>query len=166
MRIRPVTEADLPVIRAWMRETHGAPIWSEAGYAGLLAVPSTDQRKLRKAWAAEEGQSGITGFVVATALRIPGMSAECEIEFLLVPPQARRQGIGRTLVQAVIAWARDMEAQEIWLEVRESNAGALHLYERCGFVVTGRRPGYYADPTGDAVLMRCRISYVPGDAPV
>jgi ribosomal protein S18 acetylase RimI-like enzyme len=170
MRIRPLTEEDRPVIRAWMRDTPRAPIWGEADFGGLVTIPSAEERKLRKAWAADEVESGIAGFAVATALCIPGTPAECELEFVLVSPQARRQGIGRILVQTAIAWARELGAQEIWLEVRESNAGALRLYERCGFVVAGRRPqyypGHYADPPEDAVLMRCRISYVPEDAPV
>jgi [ribosomal protein S18]-alanine N-acetyltransferase len=166
MRIRPLTEGDLPVIRGWMRQTPQAPIWSEADFAGLVPIPSIDQPKLRKAWAADEGESGIAGFAVATALCIPGTPAECELEFVLVPSQARRQGVGRMLVQTVIVWARELGAQEIWLEVRESNAIALQLYERCGFVVAGRRPRYYVNPVEDAVLMRCRISYVPEDAPV
>jgi ribosomal protein S18 acetylase RimI-like enzyme len=70
------------------------------------------------------------------------------------------------LVHTVLAWARDLGANEIRLEVRESNAPALRLYEACGFVVAGRRAGYYADPAEAAVLMRRQISYVPGDAPV
>jgi ribosomal-protein-alanine N-acetyltransferase len=74
------------------------------------------------------------------------------------------------LVETVLAWARDLGAQEVWLEARESNAAALRLYARCGFVVAGRRPAYYANPAEDAVLMRCRISHVhptrPYEAPV
>lgn len=164
MRIRALAEADLPVIRAWMRDTPQAPVWSDADFAGLFAVPSADQRRRRRAWAAEDRQSAISGFAVAAALCIPDTPAECELEFVLVPPQARGQGIGRTLVETVLAWARDLGAQEIWLEVRESNATALRLYAQCGFVVAGCRPAYYANPAEDAVLMRCRISYVSGDA--
>jgi ribosomal-protein-alanine N-acetyltransferase len=174
MRIRPniraLIEADLPVIRAWMRDAPQAPAWSDADFAELVAIPTSDQRKLRRGWAAEEGHSGIAGFVVATALCIPHAAAESELEFVLVPPQARRQGIGRMLVEAVLAWARDLGAQEVRLEVRESNATALRLYAQCGFVVAGHRPAYYANPVEDAVLMRCRIRYVPttrpDDAPV
>ena len=168
--IRALIEADLPVIRAWMRDASQAPAWSDADLARLVAMPRSDQRKLRKGWVAENGQSGITGFAVASALCIPHEAAECELEFVLVPPQARRQGIGRMLVEAVLAWAHDLGAPEIWLEVRESNATALRLYAQCGFVVAGRRPAYYANPAEDAVLMRGRISYVPPthpyDAPV
>jgi ribosomal-protein-alanine N-acetyltransferase len=70
------------------------------------------------------------------------------------------------LVQTVLAWARDQGAKEIWLEMRESNMRAIGLYQRCGFTTAGRRPGYYVDPTEDALLMRCRIECGSGDAPV
>jgi ribosomal-protein-alanine N-acetyltransferase len=170
MRIRALTEEDLPVVQSWMRDTPHAPVWSDADLAGLVTPPSPDQRRIREAWAAEDDHSAMIGFAVATALGIPGSPAECELEFVLVPAQTRRQGIGRALVQAILAWARHHGAQEVWLEVRESNAAALRLYEQCGFAIAGRRPryypGYYADPAEDAVLMRCRISYVPPDAPV
>ena len=166
MQIRPLIEADLPLIRAWMRDAPEAPVWSDVDLAGLLAMPPADQRRVRKAWTAEQGRSAKAGFAVATALCIPGMAAECELEFVLAPPETRRQGIGRMLIDTVVAWARDLGASEIRLEVRESNAPALRLYEACGFVVAGRRPGYYADPAEDAVLMRRQISDVPGDAPV
>jgi ribosomal-protein-alanine N-acetyltransferase len=170
MRIRALIEGDLPVVQSWMCDTPHAPVWSDADLAGLVTPPAGDQRRIRKAWAAEDDRLAITGFAVATALCISGTPAECELEFVLVPPQARRHGIGRALVQAVLAWARDQAAQEVWLEVRESNATALRLYERSGFAIAGRRPryypGHYADSAEDAVLMRCRISYVPPDAPV
>jgi ribosomal-protein-alanine N-acetyltransferase len=166
MQIRPLNEADLPLIRTWMLDTPEAPVWSDADLAGLLTMPSADQRRVRKVWIAEHGRSAKAGFAVATALCIPGAPAECELEFVLVPPETRRQGVGHLLVDTILAWARDLGASEIRLEVRESNAPALRLYEACGFVVEGRRPGYYADPAEDAVLMRRQLSDVPGDAPV
>ena len=166
MQIRPLVDADLPLIRAWMLDSPESPVWSDADLAGLLTTPPADQRKVRKAWTAEQGRSARSGFAVATALCIPGMPAECELEFVLVPPETRRQGIGRMLIDTVVAWARALGANEVRLEVRESNAPALRLYEACGFVVAGRRAGYYADPAEDAVLMRRQISDVPGDAPV
>jgi ribosomal protein S18 acetylase RimI-like enzyme len=141
-------------------------VWSDDDLAALVRMPSGGERKVRRGWIAEEGQSTVVGFAVAAALCVPGTAAECELEFVLVAPQARRQGIGRTLLQTVFAWASDLGAHEVWLEVRASNTPALRLYEYCGFVVIGRRSGYYVDPSEDAVLMRCRIGYLPGDAPV
>lgn len=157
VRIRPVTVEDLQLIRSWMDESPKAPAWSEDDLAALAQAPSPDQRRLRRGWVAEQTGSGAAGFAVATALNTPGTPPECELEFVLVRPQVRRCGIGGMLIHAVLNWGRDLRAEEIQLEVRESNAGAVQLYERCGFVVKGRRPGYYANPPEDALLMRRRI---------
>ena len=68
MQIRPLVEADLPLIRAWMRDAPEAPVWSDADLAGLSTMPPADQRRVRKAWTAEQGESAKAGFAVATAL--------------------------------------------------------------------------------------------------
>lgn len=44
------------------------------------------------------------------------------------------------------------------LEVRETNTPARRLYESLGFVVTGRRRGYYRDTGEDALIMELTIS--------
>jgi [ribosomal protein S18]-alanine N-acetyltransferase len=170
MRIRPLVQSDLSLVRTWMRDAPEAPIWSDDDLFGLVKVAPRNQRKTRRAWVAEDA-SRLTGFAVATALSIPDTPAEdtpaeCELELVLVPVQARRQGTGSALVHTVLAWARNLGATEVWLELRESNIRALRLYERCGFVVEGRRSGYYVDPSEDAVLMRCRIECGSADAPV
>jgi ribosomal-protein-alanine N-acetyltransferase len=165
MRIRPLLNADLPLVRSWMRAAPEAPAWSEDDLLGSVNAAPGNPRKTRRAWVAED-ESGLAGFAVATALSVPDTPAECELELMLVPAHARRRGIGGMLVQTVLAWARDQGAAEIWLETRESNMRAIGLYQRCGFTTAGRRPGYYVDPTEDALLMRCRIECSSGDAPV
>jgi [ribosomal protein S18]-alanine N-acetyltransferase len=149
-----------------MRDTPEAPAWSDDDLEGIVKAPFAGQRRVRRGWMAEKESGSAMGFIVATALCIPDIPAECELEFVFVSSEARQQGIGRTLVQAVVAWARDLGSEDIWLEVRESNMRALRLYRGCGFTVVGRRPGYYADPPEDAVLMRGRIEHGCGDAPV
>jgi [ribosomal protein S18]-alanine N-acetyltransferase len=167
MRIRPLLEADLPLIRRWMRDTPEAPSWSDHDLARIVEAPSGGERRIRRGWVAEEeSQSAMAGFVVATALSIPGAPAVCELEFVFVATQARGQGTGRTLVRTVLEWAADLGAEEIRLELRASNIRALRLYQRCGFTMAGSRPGYYLDPPEDAVLMRCRIGHGYGDTPV
>jgi ribosomal protein S18 acetylase RimI-like enzyme len=42
----------------------------------------------------------------------------------------------------------------VLLEVRQSNRPARALYLSLGFIETGRRHGYYADPVEDAIQMR------------
>ena len=40
------------------------------------------------------------------------------------------------------------------LEVRASNAPAISLYQKMGFVQVGRRPNYYHNPKEDALILR------------
>lgn len=155
IRIRPMMQEDLGAVRSRMRETSGAPAWSEDDLAAVVQAPAADQRRLHRGWIAEQDESETAGFAIAAALCIPGGAAECELEFIFVEPRARLRGIGGMLVQAVADWTHSLHADAIWLEVRESNTAALRLYERCGFTLAGRRPGYYADPPEDALRM-CR----------
>ena len=56
-----------------------------------------------------------------------------------VAPDARHQGCGRALSDAVIAWAHERRFTDLALWVTEGNKTALALYERQGFALTGRR---------------------------
>jgi len=56
-----------------------------------------------------------------------------------VDPAARARGIGRALAEAVFDWARQRGYRRIGLWVTEGNRPAVALYERLGFVPTGRR---------------------------
>ncbi len=49
IRIRPMVEEDLRLIRAWMNDDAGAPAWSEDDLAAVVKAPSPDQRRLRGA---------------------------------------------------------------------------------------------------------------------
>lgn len=150
-----------------MRDAPEAPAWSDDDLAGIVEAPSANRRRIRRGWVAEvESGAATAGFIVAAALCIPDVPAECELEFVFVSPAARGQGIGCLLVETVFGWARDLGAEEVRLEVRASNAGASKLYQRCGFTIAGHRPGYYAHPTEDAVLMHRRIRDSRADAPV
>jgi GNAT superfamily N-acetyltransferase len=54
-----------------------------------------------------------------------------------VAPAARRQGTGKALVDAVVAWARDIGHPGVRLFVVQGNTAAASLYRRCGFSPTG-----------------------------
>lgn len=161
MHLRSLEPADLPLVLSWMQGAPEAPRWNHAELAGLIvaAEQSTSIGRVRRAWLAErvspEGFEPYqpVGFVVASGIRLPDATAECELEFLFVAPDQRRFGFGRMLVDAVLTWGRELSAQQVWLEVRSSNRAAQSLYRGCGFATTGSRPGYYADPQEDALLM-------------
>lgn len=55
-----------------------------------------------------------------------------------VAPQARGQGVGDRLVQRVLAWARAAGYTRVLLDVGDENVSATRLYERNGFLPTGR----------------------------
>ncbi|MGD1855011.1 MAG: GNAT family N-acetyltransferase [Leptolyngbyaceae cyanobacterium] len=57
---------------------------------------------------------------------------------LWVAPQARRLGVGQTLIDAVVGWARSEGFARLILEVGEGNGSALSLYTRKGFKPTGQ----------------------------
>lgn len=55
------------------------------------------------------------------------------LEDLFVVPEARREGVGRALVQACLERARARGCKRIQLDANERNRGALALYESLGF---------------------------------
>jgi len=69
----------------------------------------------------------------------------------------RRQGIGASLLDAALAEGRRRGAQNMYLEVRESNSAARRLYASRGFEELGRRRGYYKRPVEDAIVLRLEM---------
>lgn len=83
---------------------------------------------------------------------------EGDLANLATAESARRCGVGRRLLEHVLAVACGRGARVIFLEVRESNAAARALYESAGFVDVGRRAKYYARPVEDALILRKELS--------
>jgi ribosomal-protein-alanine N-acetyltransferase len=174
VRFRSGRPEDLAAIVALDRATELAPHWPVAAYATILGPACDDPacdgahaHAVRYLIVAERlGPGGaitdasLAGFAVGWMHpALPhGASAGrvAELEDVVVAVGVRRTGIGRALCAAVLDWCRMQGATEVTLEVRAGNAGALALYERLGFQVTGRRPRYYRDPDDDAVAMVLR----------
>jgi ribosomal-protein-alanine N-acetyltransferase len=110
-------------------------------------------------WVAREDKGHPpAGFLLAWRL-----GGDLEILTVAVDPSQRWAGIGTALVGTATAEARALGCERVLLEVRASNAAALALYRRAGFIEDGLRRGYYSDPTEDAVLMSCPMKV--GEAP-
>src|SRR5262249_4702121 len=99
-----------------------------------------------------QGDRQVEGFVVASLV-----GDDCELENIVVAPRRRRAGWGQRLLAEGIAAARSRNAKRIFLEVRESARPACGLYEKYGFVLVGRRPDYYRNPSEAAVLYRLEL---------
>ncbi len=78
---------------------------------------------------------------------------EAHVVTVAVLPEARRQGVGRLLVHALVGLAESMGMGDATLEVRESNSAARALYRTYGFYEVGRRVRYYEDNGEDALIM-------------
>ena len=83
---------------------------------------------------------------------------QADVMTLGVAPQARGRGVGRAILDALLDWARQAGAAEIFLDVRPSNEGAIALYNSRGFVEIGRRPRYFRNPVEEAVEMRAPLT--------
>lgn len=79
---------------------------------------------------------------------------EADMMNLAVVPDFRKRGIGQLLVAELISHLDDLDVKSLTLEVRESNAAAVSLYEKMGFLQVGLRPNYYQKPREAALILR------------
>ena len=93
-----------------------------------------------------------TGEILTQTENIPD-----EATVMAVLPRFRRTGLGKKLMEAMLAKACELGLETMFLEVRESNAPAIGLYRSFGFEQVGRRPNYYTMPTEAAVLFSAEL---------
>ncbi len=105
--------------------------------------------------AAEWSNGKSTSYLAMDSGRACGMAsglldqtdpARAHLLSMWVAPTHRRAGIGRTLVNAVINWARERDAQTLQLLVTSNNQGAISFYQSLGFALTSYREPYANDP--------------------
>jgi ribosomal protein S18 acetylase RimI-like enzyme len=85
------------------------------------------------------------------------------VQTLATAPAEQGKGLGRRLLDALVAEARRREAGEVLLEVRADNAAAQALYARVGFERIGVRRGYYRPGGTDALVLRLPLRGGAGD---
>jgi ribosomal-protein-alanine acetyltransferase len=152
--LRRAAADDLAAIMAIETTTFPADAWSESTMAAELAGPHGHYLVAE----AEDGR--IDGYA---GLLAPRGSGQADIQTIAVVERARRRGLGRTLMRALLGEARARGAAEVFLEVRADNPGARSLYESLGFVEIAVRPGYYQPDGVDAVIMRLELPEPAGD---
>jgi len=131
--IREIGVGDLPAISAIQAASPEASQWAPEEY---LSYPAS----------VAEAPKQIVGFVVWRELG----AGETEILNLAVDPAWRGRGVGRKLVESAAA----KHLGEVFLEVRESNAGARSFYLSLGFQQVGLRREYYKNPAESAIVMK------------
>lgn len=145
-RIRRMTPADLDHVIEIAQSLQEAPNWPLAAYRKALDESSEPRRV---SLVAEDSETGaVAGFAVACRV-----GRQAELETIAVAAKGQRRGVARRLLAAIAVELKQLQVQEVTLEVRASNHPARALYRSTGFSETGRRPRYYSDPQEDAVLL-------------
>ena len=138
--IADASEALLPQIQRIEQQSFSVP-WTET----MLRIQLQPDSHVFLTAETAEGVVGSVGMMYVLD--------EGYISNVAVRPDCRRQGVAEALLTALEARARALLLRFVTLEVRESNAPAVALYEKCGYRVVGRRKNYYEKPAEDAVLM-------------
>ena len=153
--LRRATLDDLDAIMALETSTFGSDAWSRGsmraelgsrhGYYLVAEVVGRAEREPQHPDAALAGYAGLLA---------PAGSGQGDIQTIAVAPAARRRGLGRALMVALLEEARLRNAVEVFLEVRADNPNAQELYASLGFEQIAVRPQYYQPDGVDAHIMR------------
>lgn len=130
--LRPFAEMNI----AWIREMHTV----EASDQYMYDHPESYMQGRNSIFSAHIGED-IAG---VCALRQDEVG-EFELTKMAVDPAFQGHGIGKILMDAVEAYAKnELRISRIYLLSNTKNAAALRLYERCGWIVnlTGAHPQY------------------------
>lgn len=158
-RIEPMLERDVDAVVAIDGASDQSARWDAASVAEELG------RTWARLWvsrdedapAAARPASFLVTWLVADELHVLNIATH---------PDRRRRGHARALLEHSLAFARENAVRHVLLEVRRSNASAIELYRRLGFVAMGIRARYYPNDE-DAVEMVLRLdprtgAVVPG----
>ena len=141
--LRPMRWPDIEAVHAIESAVFTVDPWSAEQFWGELAQPTRE-------YIVAEDAGVIVGY--AGAYLLP---PDADVQTIAVSGAAQGSGVGRLLLEELIAIAVRHECSQLLLEVRSDNASALGMYERFGFESISKRRDYYA--TGvDALIMRLR----------
>ncbi len=99
-----------------------------------------------------ETQDAVLGYLIGREAASTG-----EVLNLAVDPPHRRRGLARSLLEHGLVALQRRGADEVFLEVRESNHSAQALYRARGFERVGTRKSYYRNPVEDALVLRLTL---------
>lgn len=139
---RPMAEVDLERVHEIEGRAYGFP-WPVGIFRDCL-------RAGYQCWVME-AQGCIAGYAIVSVA-----AGESHVLNICIDPAWQRLGLGRGLMNHVMAEARGAGAKRMLLEVRPSNRSARELYDQLGFNEIGLRRGYYPAHSGvreDALVL-------------
>jgi len=135
--IQPVQKSDLQTLA----EIHAASFshpWSDGELEKMF---DNDNYLCMVAHPPKTPKSKPSGFILVRSIL-----DETEVITIATKPSARRKGVARHLMQALIRHLEFDRKKKLFLEVDEMNIAAIKLYQSLGFKQIAKREGYYSDP--------------------
>lgn len=136
----------------------------ELELSDIDALSRIEQESFSMPWSAQDFEDLLKRdycvYLVAKAeekvIGCAGMTDVCNvgnIDNVVVAKEYRGRGVAQKLVSELLKVGKERGITAFTLEVRVSNAPAIHIYEKAGFVSEGIRPGFYERPREDAMIM-------------
>jgi N6-L-threonylcarbamoyladenine synthase len=148
LEIREATKNDLSAIMELERACFANDAWDQATMRSEIIAKHTYYLAAFK-------QGSVVGY--AGLSKLPGNS-QADIQTIAVAEAFRGQGLARALMRQVLSQAKQLNAGEIFLEVRADNPAAQGLYLGLGFEHIDTRKRYYQPDDVDALVMRLNLS--------
>lgn len=162
--LRDTVDADLPAITAIYADEvlHGTATFEldppdEAEMASRLA----GVRKLDLPWLTAEADGQLLGYAYLSPFRLRPAYRYCVELSVYIAPGARGRGVGRMLMEALIARARALGLRHLIGAIGDSaNAGSIALHKAAGFREAGvwRETGWKFERWIDVVLMQLDLT--------
>lgn len=141
LRLRPAEEADLEALFTLERACFSNS-WSRRSFEEELA------NEFSRLWVAGGAAVPVLGYLCYRML-----VEEMDILRIGVLPSWRGRRVAYRLLGKGLHEGRASGARTAILEVRPSNASALNLYRKLGFLCSGKRKGYYSDNGESALIL-------------
>ena len=140
MIILPMNESHVKQVAELEKICFSDP-WSENSVASELNNPLS-------VWLVAEENGIVCGYVGSQTVL-----DETDMMNIAVHPDFRRKGIAAALIAELVRLLKERGSRILRLEVRESNAPAIALYESLGFAQLGLRKNYYRNPKENALIL-------------
>lgn len=140
LTFRKMHEKDLETVSQMEQRTFSMP-WTKDDYEKMLLC----QEAVYVVACLDDKIVGSCG--------VRNILGEGEITNVMVDESYRGQGISYPMLTELLKQGAEIGVLQFFLEVRQSNEAAIHLYEKCDFLVEGRRKNLYEKPIEDGLIM-------------
>ena len=137
IELRPLQQGDIDILiplvrRIWL--PHYAPIVDTGTIEHILAARLTHENLGRYIGAEDRGLDVLwDGGEAIGYCSYARTGNEVKLEQLYLLPAYKGRGLGRRMMEHILAWAEATGARTIFLQVNKANREAIAVYERSGF---------------------------------